>query len=187
MKIVRISILYIMFLLVYFLDSQDMLASYIVDNEEVILDKITIMPSSLILEIFKDLRTECETSDSCRVFSLLIKDCELGEKVYIVQETDHKVNLYENILGYALIDKDTVILYGKQPSDFLFSKKPAPTHFHIKDYLRNDSKEWLYLINDGIFARDGESMGWIWHIPSDRLKDYEFTKFAITAPKRTKK
>lgn len=183
----RVSIASITFLFVSFLASHETLAFHIENNDEAALEKIDISPTSIILDIFKDVTTECETINGGRVFSLLLEDYESGEKAYIVHEMDRRIDQYENLLGYTIIDNDTIIVYGKLLSDFHFSKDPAPLHFQIKDYMRSDFPEWLYFINDGIFARDGESMGWIWHIPSERLRDYKLTKFAITAPKRTKK
>ncbi len=38
-----------------------------------------------------------------------------------------------------------------------------------------------------MFARYGESMGWIWNIPKDSLKNYEFNKYFVSPPNSTKK
>ena len=156
----RIFILSIILLLVSFMFSHEAFADHIADKDRVVLEKIEISPSSPILEIFKDVMTECGTIDRGRVFSLLLKDYDSGEKAYIVHEIDRKINQHNNLLGYALVGGDTIIIYGKRLSDFHFSKNPAPVCFQIKDYMRSDFPEWLYFIKDGIFARDGESMGW---------------------------
>lgn len=182
MKVASVTII---FLVASFLYSHDILAKYIVNNNEVTLDKMDIPETSLISEILKDVLTECGTNDNGRLFSLLITDQEPGEKVYIALESDRRIELFENLLGYALIGNDTIIVYGKNLPEFQYSKNPMPMCFPIKDYMRDDTSGWLYFIYNGIIARDGESMGWLWHIPSDRLREYKLSKFAVTAPRRT--
>lgn len=157
------------------------------DNNEITLAKIDILPNSLILNIFEDLKSECVVSDRGHLFSLHLNEYKSGKKAYIVQELDHKVDDFQNVVGYTLIKKDTIVVYGEPISDFRISSSPSPISFPVKKHMRSDYPEWVYIINEGIFARDGESMGWIWHIPKDSIKCYDFTKYTIIAPNRTKK
>lgn len=156
-------------------------------NDELRLNKIDIAPNSLILEIFKDVISDSVDSKSGRLFTFQLKDYKSGEKVYVVQELDHNIDAFNDVLGYTIIDKDTVVFYGKHITDFRFCKNPSPICFQVNKHMRSDHPEWVYFIKDGIFARDGESMGWIWNIPKDSLKNYEFKKYFISAPYRTKK
>lgn len=158
-----------------------------VDNNELTLTKIDILPSSMILDIFEDIRSECEQPNKGNFFSLHLNDYRSGEKAYIVQELNHQIDKFQDVLGYTLIRNDTIIIYGKLIPDFRFSYPPSPIRFPVKKHMRSDYPEWVYFINDGIFARDGESMGWIWHIPKDSLKCYDLNKYTITSPNRTKK
>ena len=162
---------------------------YGINEDSIVLKKLDISANSLILNIINDVLSECESTETGNVYSLYIKDYKSGMKVYIVQEHKDRIDrvIFKEQIGYLTAGKDTIIVTGKHIPDFRYSIDPKPLLFHTHDYMRNDSPELLYFIKDGIFARDGESMGWIWHIPSERLKDYELTKFAITAPKRTKK
>lgn len=154
--------------------------------DSIMLEKLDISANSHIIDILNDVTSEYDSSDSGHIYSIYIKDFQSGIKVHIVQEQESTVTSVKDLIGYALIGKDTVVVKGKQIPDFSFSKKPHPIRFYINKYLRNDS-EWNYIIHDGIFASDGESMGWIWHIPPLQLKNYNVTKYGITAPIRTNK
>ncbi len=89
-------------------------------NEELRLNKIDVTPNSLILEILKDVRSDCANTDGGQLFTLRLNDYKSGEKAYILQELDHKINAFNDLLGYTIIDNDNVVIYGKQIPDFSF-------------------------------------------------------------------
>lgn len=156
-----------------------------INADSIILEKLIISSDSMILDIMSDVASECSPSKSGRLYSMYLQDYLSGIKVYILQECDSNPGHLMDAIGYAIVGNDIVIIQGKQIPDISYASDSQPMRFYIDHQLKADFPEWHYFINDGIFARDGESMGWIWHISPENIKDYNITKYGVTAPIRT--
>ena len=158
-------------------------------EEYIVVKQLELSSESLIRDILNDVFSESDSSEKGSVYTLHLKDFDSGIKASIVKEHNDRIDRlkFNDCIGYVILEKDTIIVTGKNLPDFRYSKDSQPLRFPLLEFLRNDSPEWQYLINDRVFARYGESMGWIWHIPNENLKDYNLTKYTITAPARTKK
>lgn len=181
---IRIILLSLFFIIVLSVDCDAEDDSPIV-ADSIILEKLNISSDSVILDIMSDVSSECVPSKSGRLYSMSLQDYLSGIKVYIVQECDRNSSHLVDAIGYALVGNDIVIIQGKQIPDISYASDSQPKRFYIDHKLKADFPEWRYFINDGIFARDGESMGWIWHISPENIKDYNITKYGVTAPIRT--
>ena len=153
------------------------------------LRKLDLSADSLVKDLLNDVFSDCEPSSSGRFYYLYLEEYESGVKAYVVQEHKNMIdrNKLNHRIGYLPLGTDTVIVSGTPIEDIIYSTDSQPLRLPICEYMRNDSPEWLYFIKDGIFARDAESMGWIWYIPKDELSNFTLTKYGVTAPARSKK
>lgn len=153
--------------------------------DSVRLERIVLPENSVLYEILEDVMSETENDNiKGRIFKVIMDDYKSGVQVNIEQEVEHKVGEGNPFIGYFPYQNDTIILTGEQRLDFTYSMDQNPIYLPLHNTMKYDLLNWTYWFKGSLIARYAYSLGWLWHIKSEDLKESKNTKYILTAPKR---